>query len=729
MTVSAVEGGRLGIGVGAARWLAAAAGAWVGAALGLGGGWLLGVAAGVGVWGAARRLAGGWVRWLTAALVLASLTGGLRRAGEEARARHPVPNGAAQVIGRVLTDPVALRGRETVVVRPEVVDGAAFTGADLAVEWGEGRWWMEAGQWVRVEGRVREGRRRVRGRSVGATLQATDLAVAEPEEPWLLVGNGLRAVVRRRLPPDAGAEAGLLRGFLIGDTEGMTAFDLEALRRAGLTHFVAVSGSNVALFLGIWFVVLAPVVRSARARAVAGVAALAVFVVMTRWEPSVVRAAAMAALVLAARAVGVALDGWSVLGAAVGLLLVFAPELAGSVGFQLSVAATVGVMVGVRAGGDIPGRLRSTVARVLRPTVGAQLAVVPILLVHFGRVPLLAPVANLVAAPLVSVATVLGVVGVAVGGLTLTVAVWVAGLVVRIAHLAGGWPQLDLVGVVAIGVALLLVRRRWGRWMVVVGVGTAVCMGVVAPRGARPAVVFLDVGQGDAALVMGTEATLLVDGGPDPVRLARKLAAYGIDRLDLVIVSHPHADHVAGLAGLSGRIPVGAVWYGSAPHTTDTWERVSAEFGADGVPIVDPGLGVFEVGDVRLEVVGPRRRYASPNDQSLVVRVLLGDLSVLFAGDVEAVAQQELGRVPAAVLKVPHQGAATSDEEWLTDQSPSLAVIPVGPNSYGHPAPWVVESLTASGAKVVRTDQVGDVVVTEDDMSARIRSIASVSSG
>ncbi len=727
-------GGRLGIGPVAARWLAAAAGAWTGAGLATAGLIPVGFGLGVGVgmlalrWGTTTP----WLRWVAVPLLVACMTGSYQQVREEARFSVPLPQGTADIVGRVLTDPVAFRGRETVVVRPRFVDGAPFDGPDLAIEWPEGRYRVEAGQWLRAQGSLGGRDRRLRGRRVAATMRSRSLEVVDPAEPWLSIGNGLRAAVRARLPPTDGPRAALLRGFLIGDTTGLGAFDTEALRRAGLTHFVAVSGSNVALFLGMWFLAMAPFARSARGRALAGIPALGVFVVMTRWEPSVVRAAVMAALVLVARAFGVALDGWSVLGAAVAGLLIVGPGFASSVGFQLSVAATAGVMAGVRAGAaPSRGRLGTAVGRVLRPTVGAQVAVVPILLAHFGTVPLLAPLANLAAAPLVSAATTLGVVGVVVGGPVLGSATWAAGLVIGIARLASGWPQLDVTGVAVASLAVLAGRIRGRRWVMGFGVAaTVVWMATsVGPSVPRPAVAFLDVGQGDAALVMGSEATILVDGGPDPARLVRKLARFDVDRLDLVIVSHPHADHVSGLSGVAGRIPIGMVWYGSAPHTTDAWDRVATELAAVGIPVVDPGRGSFRVGDLELDVVGPRRRYASPNDQSLVVQVSLAGMRVLFAGDTEAVAQRELGWIPTDVLKVPHQGAATSDREWLAAEAPSLAVIPVGPNSYGHPAPWVIEVLQGAGSRVVRTDQAGDVVVTPGDISATIRSTSVASSG
>ena len=104
------------------------------------------------------------------------------------------------------------------------------------------------------------------------------------------------------------------------------------------------------------------------------------------------------------------------------------------------------------------------------------------------------------------------------------------------------------------------------------------------------------------------------------------------------------------------------------------------------------------------------RRYASPNDQSIVLTVVGPARTMLLAGDIETHAQSDLDHLRADVLKVPHQGAATSDPVWLTSVGSETAVISVGPNQFGHPADWVVEILDETG-ELLRTDEVGDVVV------------------
>jgi competence protein ComEC len=240
----------------------------------------------------------------------------------------------------------------------------------------------------------------------------------------------------------------------------------------------------------------------------------------------------------------------------------------------------------------------------------------------------------------------------------------------------------------------------------------AVILVPLGPSVDVPAVVFLDVGQGDATLVLADGVTILVDGGPDPVVLRRKLDHYRVDRIDLLVVSHVHADHIEGLRAVVGTTPVGAAWTAFDGHDTPASRWLTEALADAGIPNQTPPAGsVVEAGGLAIEVLAPRRRYASPNDQSIVLMLRAAGRSFLLSGDIEVVAQRELGVVNADVLKVPHQGAATSDPDWIAAAAPELAIVFVGPNDYGHPADWVIESLESSGAIVKRTDRDGDIVV------------------
>jgi len=708
--------------------VAAAASAWAGSWCGW---WAPWAVPALTVAAAALLIAGRRNPGILVAVAAAAAVSGLAAAGRDAATlAAPLPEGRVTMAARVETDPVERWGDPVVAIKPShlAVDGGwrhwdgprlSLAIDDLAIT---------AGDRILVTGTITRRPGRVRGDPVAGVVSVRRVErLGGPDDPLFATGNLLRSRVHDGIEPFLPRpSAALLSGFLIGDVRDLPPADSDALRRTGLTHFVAVSGSNVALFLAAWWVAMGPLGWSPRLRAVLGILGLAVFVVATRWEPSVVRAAAMAGLVLGGRFAGVPVDGWTAFGGAVTGLLLVSGDLVFDVGFQLSVAATAGVLAGAGIWSTRRPRWAWTA---LGATASAQIAVAPLLLAHFGTVPLLAPIANLVAAPLVGLATAAGGIGVMTGIRPITAfGVAAADLVLAVARAGRDLPQLGWAGVLgaaAMGVAVL---HRGLRPLVAVAAAGALAAAVVLPglppRG--PEMIVLDVGQGDAILLrdqMGT--TVLVDGGPDPAALRRALTSRRITRLDLLVITHQHADHTTALVGITGYVTVEQAWVSPQAEAGGPLGEVLQELGAAGTIVEYPASGwQASVGAFHLEVLGPRRRYASPNDGSIVVMATAAGVTALLAGDIEVIAQREIGTLAADVLKVPHQGAATSDPGWLAGVGAVIAVVSVGPNDYGHPSDEVIGVLEGAGALVLRTDRDGDVVVRFDRVGRTGRAVA-----
>jgi competence protein ComEC len=689
---------------------------WLGALVGFGWGWRAALAV-VAVAGA--MLAVGGRRWAMVGLVLAlGVCSGLVAQAFERGQLEALASDSRRLTfhARALSDPLPGRFGWRQVVRPVAVVSAPgavtpWQGPALVVHT-PGPVDAVVGDTVQITGRIQARSGFVERFPVAGVVADPDVV---PVEADIGAVRGLANLIRGRVLGDLDlgdrGEA-LLAGFLVGDTSGVSDADLDSLRRAGLTHYVAVSGSNVALFLALWWLVLAPVARYPRLRALSGLAGVVVFALVTRAEPSVVRAGAMVSVLLVGRLFGWAFDRWTAL--AIGVLgcLAVSGRLAVDVGFALSVAATMGVMWGANRFTFEP----KPVATVVGASLSAQVAVAPILLAVFGSMPLLSPLANLVAAPLVAASTATGGVGALAGvGPLVWLGSSLADLVLFVAELAAPWPQAGPAVVLGVAVLALVGWRFTGLRPALAMLSAGAVALAVFPFGVRldvPAVVFLDIGQGDSELIVGDGFTVLIDGGPDPVLLGRKLDEYGIGRIDLLIVSHVHADHIEGLRSVVGVMPVGEVWTAFEGQSTPAASWISEAAPAAGLSVVEPPVGtVVERGGIRLEVLAPLRRYASPNDQSIVVDADIGGRRFLFPGDIEVIAQHELQGLTTDVLKVPHQGAATSDPDWLAAVSADIAVISVGPNNFGHPADWVIETLQASGAVVKRTDLDGDVIV------------------
>jgi competence protein ComEC len=652
---------------------------------------------------------------IVAFAAVGAVSGMLAAARIDATMTAVVRAGPVEFVGTVVEDSGP---RRPAVVRPEEArdeDGwVEWRGPPLAVGPAP-ELPMVAGQRVRVTGTLRHAPGRIRGDPVAGRVSPGSVeVVGSAGGPFFVVGNAVRERVLSVLDLDDPAQA-LISGFLIGDTSGLGNSDLDALRRSGLTHFIAVSGSNVALFLAGWWALTSVFGVGAKRRLALGLVGLGIFVVATRWEASVLRAAFMASVVLGAAAAGINVDAWVAVGVAIIVLLLAAGHLAVDVGFQLSAAATIGIMVGA---GMFTGRRPRILWATLGAATAAQVAVVPVLLWHFGTVPLMSPIANLLSAPFVTAATVGGTFAVVSGwGPAVAVASLPAGAVLFIANLAARWPQLGTAGVAVVAAIAALVRLPKSRPFAVAGTAAAVALVVMMPVGrpSVPEVTFLDIGQGDSVVLRDPGGTtVLVDGGRDPVVLTDALRRNHVGRIDLLVATHGDIDHVGGFDGIVDRHSIGRVWVPDQPDLGEELEGLLEDAQRLGIPIDRVRRGIsYRAGEIGFEALGPVRRYLARNDGSIVLWVV-AERTLLLAGDIGAIAQLELPPLHPDVLLVPHHGSGSTDPGWLASTVGEIAVVSVGPNTYGHPAPETMAVLETSDAEIRITMDEGDITIPLD---------------
>ncbi|UPL12340.1 ComEC/Rec2 family competence protein [Microbacterium sufflavum] len=588
-------------------------------------------------------------------------------------------------------------------------------------------------------------------------LYATTTEVVQPTSGVFgVAATARRAFVDRalRLPEPGGA---LLPGLAVGDTRAVGSDLDEDMRSSGLSHLTAVSGANCAIVVAAVFGLTALCGGGRALRVVLAATALSGFVVLVTPEPSVVRAAVMAGAGMLSVLLGRPSAGAGVLALSTIMILVSDPWLAATPGFALSAVATGAlILLAPPLSRGLRRWMPGPVALAIAVPLSAQLACGPIIALFAEQQSLIGVAANLIAEPAAPVATVVGLLACLAGPVPAVAdllaatawlpATWIATTAQVTADLPGATILLPAgIGsaalVAGLGAAVAVVCLEGGsrgpRWRVRGGAvlrGGAVTVLVVAgslagaqallggplATAATPdawSIAACDVGQGDALLVRSEGAVALIDTGPAPEPLRDCLRSLGIDRLDLLVLTHFDLDHAGGVEAVRGR--VSAVLHGPTADADD--ERTLASLAAGGAQVEQASAGLRgTLGGATWRVRWPVRdttAFPAGNDLGVVMEFSGGEVPrSLFLADLSAPAQRLLQRSerlgPYAVVKVAHHGSADQDPGLYQALSPVVALISVGAdNDYGHPRRETLDLLGALGAQVYRTDERGRILL------------------
>lgn len=582
---------------------------------------------------------------------------------------------------------------------------------------------------------------------------------SEPHPFIAGISSRFMSVIERTMPPPYDA---LLGSIMFGGAVSPLDPDTrENYRKAGLAHLLVASGTHLSILIGVclslmrglkvptvWAVVLTSFVNLT-------------YAVMAGLGASIVRAAAMAQLVLLGKMADRETDIYTSLGLAALVLMILNPLVIFEAGFQLSFVATWGLVY------LCPALEERGLPNILAVSLSPILVTLPITVYSFNQISLAALPVNVLVIPWVGLMMTIGFISTFFGSFFIFAAEVLTPFLLIILKL------LDNIVMFFSSIPMSCIYIRQPAFVLVIAYYAALVYITECMKNKRPLridlriaaalllclfvwnaalsqnnsisrndlqVSFIDVKQGDSIFVKSPGGkTMLIDAGPgfrsgDAGRsfVMPFLKREGINKLDVVVVTHPHDDHVGGIASVLKAIPVGVVYDSGMPHTSRAYRETLRLIEKKGIKyrvarsgdIIDLGGGVLG------EVLGPSEPLigeSALNNNSVVIRLTYGAFSALFTGDAEKEAEEEIMKrhdVSARLLKVGHHGSKTSSSaDFLKAVKPRYAVISVGEkNKFRHPHPSAVKRLEETGAKIFRTDKDGTITFLTDGESVRVTS-------
>ncbi|HAA24714.1 MAG TPA: DNA internalization-related competence protein ComEC/Rec2 [Ruminiclostridium sp.] len=559
-------------------------------------------------------------------------------------------------------------------------------------------------------------------------------------------------------------KAALMSAMLTGSKDSLDVNIENAFRASGLMHLLAVSGTHIAflLFPVLWL--FRALGFNRRAAAIASIPLIIVYCVITGFTASVLRASIMAVIVLVGKILDRKAELINSIAIASLLILIVNPFMLFDSGFQLSVGAASGLgILYKRVFGCIPDKTPLFIRKAVSGTIAAQAGILPVIARYFSKLSVISVLSNLFVVPLTGAAMVFGFIVVILYGIYDMLAVYAGFVLQSILHVilvvadtfaSIPWAEIHAhhwrLSWCVIYYAFLVVSGVYGlaffiRYRKGVAAAAFVIGAVLVIQGFVPGnlkLVFIDVGQGDSALIRSPEGKyILVDGGGSYSEketgytgrqvLIPVLMHEGVSRLDHVIVSHAHADHMSGVLTLIGLFPVKSV---GLPFYSGVYEDFSELINACNEKNIE--IRLYKRGDtVRIDsktefiIMNPDEDInykGNLNNSSLSGMLCYKQFRVLFTGDIEGEVEYSFlsgnDEVDCSVLKVAHHGGKNStSDQFLKRVNPEAAVISVGSNSFGHPSREVLDRLYSAGAKVYITKKHGAVVVTGNGVKYRIK--------
>ena len=547
--------------------------------------------------------------------------------------------------------------------------------------------------------------------------------------------------------------SGLVAGLTIGERSLLSKAVEAEMKTLSLTHLVAVSGANLAIIVGAIYFLCAGLGLPRNIRYLTALIAMSGYVLLVGPESSVIRAATMALFVMVGLWLGRGSSALNSLSLAIVVLLMVDPGLATDIGFALSAFATAGLLIMAAPMFEwLRQYLPDVVAMGVAASASAQLFTTPVLLVLQPSIPLYSVLANLIVEPVVAPITILGILSVLVSVVNIPLAGGVSYLaslmanwIVIVAQELSSWPAARLhfvkgaFGILLVALVVALLALSFGifksaarQLRITAALTSLLAISWSATDQIRhtnfasdSALLVCDVGQGDALVLRDSGQVVLVDVGGQDELIDKCLSNAGVERIDLLVLTHFDADHVAGIRGALQNREVGLALVSGFEDDRPLVSIVHQELASAGalIEIGRTGL-VGNLGRFHWKILQPSSNAvesSDSNDASLIFAAWDDTYAVLALGDLGESGQLRLMRNAAhdlailrsrnLIVKVAHHGSADQSTELYEYLSPVAGIFSVGKNDYGHPAPSALSMLERTGATVLRTDELGPIAL------------------
>jgi len=620
-------------------------------------------------------------------------------------------------------------------------------------------------------------RRYLTSKRISATIFVSpgDLKVIEKGSHYSLKYSGF--ILRNKIIKSINSfiperQAALLNGMLIGYTDGLDEATSQEFRDAGLSHIMAVSGSNVAFILAPLFFLLRKIGLSKRSTSLILIPVLILFIYVTGFSASVARAVIMAIVVLVGKFLYRDTDTLTLIALSMLVLLVYNPFLVFDAGFQLSYGATLGIILFYKSIYQfvLKIKLPASIAALIAVTMSAQVGVLPLSVYNFNRVSIISIISNLLVVPLTEIITIMGFLMVIlgdifgfVGKILASSNILLLSLILEITKISAGVPYAavnlptpNLLQIIVFYSFTLyfLKLRPTERYLnckneVIFSIITILIF-IIPTFIPKPfTIYFLDVGQGDSTFIRTDKGkNILIDGGGYTSMKNRDktmgetvilpfLMDMGVTKLDMVVLTHGHDDHMAGLTDVLDTIKVKNLLVPKIFNEGDELDNIIELARKKKTAIYEVKAGGLITMDknTSFKAVFPDNKFneikPTLNNTSLVLQLIHKDCTVLFCGDMEASAEEFLLKdrvsLKSDVIKIGHHGSSTStSRDFINAVSPSIAIISVGKNNFGHPSPSVLGRINNLGSKIYRTDESGAIILTPRPDNVKIKRMVDI---